>query len=153
MNDRTFSYDGAPTQASASKLVGIRIFRKDPGGAVFHTSSMISTRPAREPARGRGVARAGIRGLAPTLGGVLGFVLLPKCPLCVAALLGVAGFGGGAASLAAPFLRPSALLLAMAALVRAAWLMARRARAARAGGPDAGGECASGCGACGPSAG
>jgi hypothetical protein len=80
------------------------------------------------------------RGIVSSLGAVLGFVLLPKCPLCVAALLGAAGVGAGAASLMAPLLRPAAASLAILlasvltirALVRGARAM-RRARVAAAG--------------------
>ena len=45
-------------------------------------------------------------GVASSLGGLIAFLLIPKCPLCLAALLGVAGLSAGAASLVAPYLRP-----------------------------------------------
>jgi len=45
----------------------------------------------------------------------LGLVLLPKCPLCVAAYLIGLGVSAGAAHGAAPFIRPIAWLLALAA--------------------------------------
>ena len=80
-------------------------------------------------------ARTRLGGIASSLGAVLGFLLLPKCPLCVAALLGAAGVGAGAASLMAPLLRPVAVLLAIVALARVAW-SARRARLASAGAGD-----------------
>src|SRR5690606_30073581 len=40
-------------------------------------------------------------------------VFLPKCPLCVAALLAAVGVGAGAASLAAPHLRLATLSVAV----------------------------------------
>jgi hypothetical protein len=44
-------------------------------------------------------------------------VLVPKCPLCVAAYLSIFGVSAGVASLAAPWLRSACLLLAAAALL------------------------------------
>jgi hypothetical protein len=113
-------------------------------------TNMIShpTRSSPAPAE----ASAGRRGRAARLGrvasslsGVVGFLLLPKCPLCLAALLGVVGLGAGTASLVAPLLRPAALLLAAATLLFLLGPLAgsaRRSRAARAshhpGGPSPG---------------
>jgi hypothetical protein len=54
-------------------------------------------------------ARAGAGGVS--LGAIVGSVLLPKCPLCVAAWLSVAGIG----ATAAPFVRPALVVVAMAA--------------------------------------
>lgn len=62
--------------------------------------------------QGRLVARAG-RAIAAALG----LVLLPKCPLCIAAYLVSFGVGTSAAALAAPLIRPLAMLLAGTALL------------------------------------
>jgi hypothetical protein len=58
------------------------------------------------------VARAG-RAIAAALG----LVLLPKCPLCIAAYLVSFGVGTSAAALAAPLVRPLAVLLAATAFL------------------------------------
>jgi hypothetical protein len=73
---------------------------------------------------------------------MLGLVLLPKCPLCIAAYLASFGLGAGAAAFAAPLVRPLGWLLATtacAALVHGWW---RHARARR---PEAGRQSAGGC--------
>jgi hypothetical protein len=91
----------------------------------------VATAPEAAAGRAR-PARVLIRGVTPSVGGVLGFLLLPKCPLCVAAWLGALGVGAGAASVLAPLLRPAALLLAAALLLRVLWSV-RCAHRARAG--------------------
>lgn len=56
------------------------------------------------------------------LAGVIGAMLAPKCPFCLAAYLAVIGVGAGFARALHPFLAPLCLgvtLLAIAALVRA----------------------------------
>ncbi len=106
---------------------------------------------APEAAAARARAPRGlIRGVTPSVGGVLGFLLLPKCPLCVAAWLGAVGVGAGAASVVAPLLRPAALLLAAALLLRLLWSSVRRARRARTGVARSGAHRESDCCACGP---
>lgn len=70
------------------------------------------------------------RPLLSSLGAALGLVLLPKCPLCVAAYLVSLGAGAELARRAAMIVRPLvgvALALAVVALVAAA---IRRRRAA-----------------------
>jgi hypothetical protein len=68
-----------------------------------------------------------------SLGGLLVALLLPKCPLCVAAVLTGAGVGAAAAGVLAPYLKPAAyalsLILFVAVLLRERSAMARRARA------------------------
>lgn len=54
-------------------------------------------------------------GAASSLAGLLSLVLLPKCPLCIAAYLAGLGLGTGAAAFAAPLVRPLAIVLALAA--------------------------------------
>jgi hypothetical protein len=63
----------------------------------------------------------------------LALLLLPKCPLCVAAYLVSLGVGVEAASSAAPFIRPLAWVLvlgAFAGLAAALWRSRKRAKAA-----------------------
>ena len=70
---------------------------------------------------------------ASSLGTLLAAAFVPKCPLCVAAMLSAIGVGTGAASTIAPVVRPLMFGLALAALallVRSEW---RRLRARRAG--------------------
>lgn len=57
------------------------------------------------------------RALVPSLAASLGLVLLPKCPLCIAAYLMSLGVGTQAASAAAPLLRPLAGLVIAAAVI------------------------------------
>ena len=80
---------------------------------------------ARRSRASRGtLARFG--GVVSGLGGALCVALLPKCPLCVAALLTAAGLGAGGAYFLAPLLRPAALGLSALAFLWLAW-KARRA--------------------------
>jgi hypothetical protein len=72
--------------------------------------------------------RPGRSGLASSLGAGLGAVLLPKCPLCVAAVLSSLGLGATAAGLLAVVLRPAALTLAGAGLIVVAWAAWRARR-------------------------
>jgi hypothetical protein len=112
------------------------VFYKDESGAIFHDipvscercATMIRTKPAAEArfgGHGRSARCGRAGGVASSVGTVLCAVLLPKCPLCVAAWLGAAGLGAGAATLVAPFVRPAALLLAALVLLALAWSFAR----------------------------
>lgn len=49
-----------------------------------------------------------------TLAATLGLILLPKCPLCVAAYLVGLGLSSGAAAFAAPLVRPLAWVFVVA---------------------------------------
>lgn len=62
----------------------------------------------------------------------IGLVLLPKCPLCIAAYLMSLGVGAEVASTAAPLLRPIAAIAIAAAVIAmiATLLRARRRRPA-----------------------
>jgi hypothetical protein len=80
----------------------------------------MSTTRARE-AGARPTRRPGRSGLVSSLGAGLGAVLLPKCPLCVAAVLSSLGLGATAAGLLAVVLRPAVFTLAGAGLVVVAW--------------------------------
>jgi hypothetical protein len=65
----------------------------------------------------------------------LGVLALPKCPLCVAAYLVSLGVGAEAAHSAAPFVRPLAWLLMLAALAALGfglWRARKRPRAVAA---------------------
>ncbi len=68
---------------------------------------------------------------ASTFGAALLAVLLPKCPLCIAAYLSAAGLSAVAAQSAAPFVRPIAFTLLAGTLVALAFGVWRR-RARRA---------------------
>jgi hypothetical protein len=70
------------------------------------------------------VRALGARLTSGAVGG-LGLLLLPKCPLCLAALLSAAGLGAGLASCVASLLRPIAVGLMGLALLGVA-LAARR---------------------------
>ena len=48
---------------------------------------------------------------APAVGAALAAVLVPKCPLCVAAYLAAFGMSAAAADAAAPLVRPAAFAL------------------------------------------
>ncbi|HVY28732.1 MAG TPA: hypothetical protein VHB79_19385 [Polyangiaceae bacterium] len=66
---------------------------------------------------------------------MLGLLLMPKCPLCVAAYLVSLGVGVEAAHSAAPFVRPLAWLLVLAALAALGlglWRARSRTRSAAA---------------------
>ena len=67
---------------------------------------------------------------ASSVGAALVALLVPKCPLCVAAYLGAFGASAAVAHGAAPFVRPVALLAAAMALV-ALGIGAWRARKTR----------------------
>ncbi len=58
---------------------------------------------------------------------VLCAVLLPKCPMCIAAWLSILGIGVGTGAAVGLVLRPLAIALAvtMAATILASWLRAR----------------------------
>jgi hypothetical protein len=87
---------------------------------------MTCTQRAPDRASGK-VAR--ISGVLSSLSGAAGLLLLPKCPLCVAAWLSAAGLGAGGASLIAPLLRPLSASFAIAALVSFVWAVRRASRA------------------------
>jgi hypothetical protein len=57
-----------------------------------------------------------LRGLS-WLGTALGALLVPKCPLCIAAALSLLGMNALAASSAAPFIRPLAFAISLAFLL------------------------------------
>jgi len=72
---------------------------------------------------------------ASSLGALLAAALVPKCPLCVAAMLAALGLGTASASVLAPVVRPLVFgfaIVAAAVLARSEW---RRLRARRAGAP------------------
>jgi hypothetical protein len=98
-----------------------------------------SIKPAPEARVGR-LGRIG--GVVSSFGTVLCAVLLPKCPLCLAALLGAIGLGASGASLVAPLVRPAAMVLAAAGFLLLAW-SASRSIAARLGAARAGERCCS----------
>src|SRR5262245_6067129 len=76
------------------------------------------------------------RGLwAAALGSALVAVLVPKCPLCVAAYLVLLGVSAGAASLAAPLLFPAAIALAALAFGAAVFRGRDRRRTRRSSPP------------------
>jgi hypothetical protein len=69
---------------------------------------------------------------AAAIATVIAAVLLPKCPVCIAAYLAALGLGAGAAHGAAPFVRPVVFAVASfaaVALVLGLWRV-RRGRAA-----------------------
>jgi hypothetical protein len=68
----------------------------------------------------------GVGGLS--LGAVAAALALPKCPLCVVALLSALGLGGSLVEAVAPVLRPVALALGLILAVALAALVVRRAR-------------------------
>ena len=62
-------------------------------------------------------------------GAVAAALLLPKCPLCIAALLSAMGIGGSLVEAVVPALRPAALTVGLVlAIALAATVVARRAR-------------------------
>jgi hypothetical protein len=72
------------------------------------------------------------RRVVSAIGAAFGLILMPKCPLCVAAYLVSFGVGASAAHAVAPLIRPAAwLLMAAAALALVASL--RRILATRFG--------------------
>ena len=84
-------------------------------------------------APGERIGVLGRMGGGSTVGAVLAALLLPKCPLCIAALLGAAGVGATSAALVAPWLRPACIVLAvMGAMV----FLASRRRTLRRIGDD-----------------
>jgi hypothetical protein len=64
-----------------------------------------------------------------SIGAATGAALVPKCPLCVAAILSAAGFGTAGAHHLAPFIRGAALALAV--LLPIAIVLGERRRARR----------------------
>lgn len=69
-----------------------------------------------------------------TVAATLGLMLLPKCPLCVAAYLVGLGLSSGAAAFAAPLVRPLAWVFVVATgagLAFGAWERHTRQRRAR----------------------
>ena len=70
-------------------------------------------------------------GRAASLGTIVAAALVPKCPLCVAAMLSALGVGSAAAGAIAPAVRPvvfTLAALAVALLARLEWRRLRRAR-------------------------
>jgi hypothetical protein len=65
-------------------------------------------------------------GGATSLGTLIAVALLPKCPLCVAAMLSGLGLGAAAAGRFAPLVRPLGFALVVAALLAVAWVERRR---------------------------
>jgi len=89
--------------------------------------------------RGRSALAAGG---ATSLGTLVAVALLPKCPLCVAALLSGLGLGAAATGRLAPLARPLGIALVAAALLAVAWVEWRRWLARRGGSaPSKGGCC------------
>jgi hypothetical protein len=73
-----------------------------------------------------------LRGAASGIGAGLLAVLIPKCPLCVAAWLTALGVGATGAGLVAPLVRPVALALILVATVLAiVWSVQYEQRTAR----------------------
>jgi hypothetical protein len=73
-----------------------------------------------------------LRGAASGIGAALLAVLVPKCPLCVAAWLTALGVGATGAGLIAPLVRPAALALILVATVLAVvWSVQYEQRSAR----------------------
>ena len=70
-------------------------------------------------------------GRAASLGTIVVAALVPKCPLCVAAMLSALGVGSAAAGAIAPAVRPFVFTLAALAVVLLARLEWRRLRGAR----------------------
>jgi len=68
---------------------------------------------AHEIVTAEGHGMLGRMGGGSTIGAILAALLLPKCPLCIAALLGAAGIGSTSAALVAPWLRPTFIVLAV----------------------------------------
>ena len=84
-------------------------------------------------------------GGATSLGTLLAVALLPKCPLCVAAMLSGLGLGAAATGRLAPLVRPLGLALVVAALLAVAWMEWRRWRGRRGrSAPSRGGCCGAG---------
>ncbi len=70
-------------------------------------------------------------GRAASLGTIALAALVPKCPLCVAAMLSALGMGSAAAFAIAPAVRPvvfTLAALAVALLARLEWRRLRKAR-------------------------
>jgi hypothetical protein len=66
---------------------------------------------------------------ASSVGAALALLLVPKCPLCVAAYLGALGVSASVVPIAAPLVRPVAwlgALLAAVLLVLGVWRRRRR---------------------------
>jgi hypothetical protein len=70
------------------------------------------------------------RSAATSIGAFTLAALVPKCPLCVAAMLSAAGVGAAAAHSLAPFLRTGAFAIAFLAIVACVWIEWRRPRRA-----------------------
>ncbi len=82
---------------------------------------------ARQKTRAVRARELGIGG--SSAGAIAAALVLPKCPLCVVALLSALGLGGSLVEAAAPVLRPAALAIGVVlAAVLAASLALRRAR-------------------------
>jgi hypothetical protein len=62
-----------------------------------------------------------------SLGAIVLAVLVPKCPLCVAAMLSAVGIGAAAAHHLATMVRAAAFIVAAAVVIAALWLEWRRA--------------------------
>jgi len=75
---------------------------------------------------GGALRRAGKGGAS--LGALALAVLVPKCPICVAALLSAAGLATAGAREVAPYVRPAAFLVAAVVVAVAVWSERRRAR-------------------------
>ena len=74
---------------------------------------------------------------APWMGGGsllsgLAWLLLPKCPLCIAPLLGALGLGSGAAAVVAPWVRPLAMVFAVSMFLGLSLALSRLRRRRRA---------------------
>ncbi len=78
----------------------------------------------------QGAPRRGLN-LVTSLASTVLLALVPKCPLCVAAVLSSLGLGAAAASFLGPLLRPFAILLVLVAIAALAMGERRRFRARR----------------------
>jgi hypothetical protein len=80
--------------------------------------------------RAEGGALPQARSATASIGAIVFAALVPKCPLCVAAMLSAAGVGAAGAHAIAPLLRTAAFVAAGLVVALAAWIEWRRPRRA-----------------------